>query len=266
MKTCSKCKINKIEEDFCKHSSSSDGLCSLCRICKREVDRIYRSNNEELCSIRKINYYIENKERLNKEMTQYYTENKATIRIKAKKYRIKNREYLSLKDKEKYLKNREKIILRVKNNYIKNRERILEKSNEYKKKRMEIDPIFKLRVNFSTAFRNALKARGLSKSNNSTFGILPYTKEQLKAHLESQFEPWMNWENYGGRLNNTRKTWHIDHKIAQSRLPYDSTEHPNFKICWALDNLRPLEKMENKIKGDKLINEDGQIVNEFSAA
>ena len=84
-----------------------------------------------------------------------------------------------------------------------------------------------------------------SKKDKKTFDILPYTKKELMAHLESQFDENMTWENYG--------QWHIDHVYPQSKLPYDSLEHPNFQKCWALENLRPLCAKENIRKSDKII-------------
>lgn len=32
-------------------------------------------------------------------------------------------------------------------------------------------------------------------------------------------------------------------------------DHPNFQKCWALENLRPLEALENIRKGDKLLDD-----------
>lgn len=51
------------------------------------------------------------------------------------------------------------------------------------------------------------------------------------------FELWINWNNYGVYRSSTWNdqdsstwAWQIDHIIPQSRLPYDSMEHSNFKI------------------------------------
>ncbi len=48
-------------------------------------------------------------------------------------------------------------------------------------------------------------------------------------------------------------TWQIDHIVPQSRLPYDSMDHPNFKKSWTLGNLRPLSSKDNLFKSNKLI-------------
>ncbi len=122
---------------------------------------------------------------------------------------------------------------------------------------------YKFRKSISCKIRKALHLSNSTKRGVRTFDYLPYTLEELKAHLESQFEPWMNWDNWGHyRLNewddNDRLTWtwQIDHIIPQSSLPYDSLEHPNFKKCWGLDNLRPLSAKENLLKGSKIEKED----------
>ena len=94
--------------------------------------------------------------------------------------------------------------------------------------------------------------------NKSIINFLPYTIQQLKDHLEKQFEPWMNWNNYGIYYTNlwndndpSTWVWSIDHIIPQSKLPYTSMEDDNFKKCWALDNLRPYSAKQNIIDGNK---------------
>ena len=108
------------------------------------------------------------------------------------------------------------------------------------------DPVVRMRHNVSRQVSHALFRESGSKRGESTFEHLPYTPEQLKEHLQAQFDEHMTWDNYGDY-------WHIDHIYPQSLLPYDSMEHPNFQICWALDNLRPLEKTENIRKSNKIL-------------
>ncbi len=104
------------------------------------------------------------------------------------------------------------------------------------------DPIFRMKGNFSQAIRNALKTH---KENKPTFSLLPYNRQQLRDHLEAKFDEHMNWDNYGSY-------WHVDHIYPQSLLPYDTFDHPNFLICWSLDNLQPLEARENIRKSNKI--------------
>lgn len=108
------------------------------------------------------------------------------------------------------------------------------------------DPVKKLKHNVSVAVRDVLKGR---KKRLRTFDHLPYSAEELKIHLESQFEAWMSWDNYGGSNDSKQNTWQIDHIIPQASFNYSSLQDQQFLECWSLSNLRPLEKKENMIKG-----------------
>jgi len=62
----------------------------------------------------------------------------------------------------------------------------------------------------------------------------------------------MNWNNHGLYRKNiwndndpSTWTWQLDHIIPYSNLQYDSLDHPNFKKCWALENLRPYSAKRN---------------------
>lgn len=111
------------------------------------------------------------------------------------------------------------------------------------------NPANKIRANVSRQVIHALKRQSGSKHGESVMKYLPYTVRQLKEHLEKQFEPWMSWSNYGGQSNDSAKTWWIDHIKPQVDFPYTSLDDPLFQECWALDNLRPLEKIANIQKG-----------------
>jgi hypothetical protein len=104
----------------------------------------------------------------------------------------------------------------------------------------------KLKKNTGRAVRAAIHRSEGSKEGERTFDYLPYTVEELREHLEAQFDGKMSWENYGSY-------WHIDHIFPQSRLPFDSLDHPNFQKCWALSNLQPLEAKANQSKGAKIL-------------
>jgi hypothetical protein len=104
----------------------------------------------------------------------------------------------------------------------------------------------------SRQINKLIKRQGGNKDRSSILEYLPYTIKELCRYLESLFEGWMTWENYG-IFEKDRRKWNIDHIIPQSLLLYDNMKHPNFKKCWALENLRPLEAMENIKKGNKLI-------------
>jgi len=110
------------------------------------------------------------------------------------------------------------------------------------------DPTRRLKLNTSVAVRRALKSRYINKNKESAWDYLPFTATQLKDHLEKLWESWMNWDNYGGRLNEPRKTWHLDHIVPQNNFNFTSMNDPQFIECWSLSNLRPLDKHENRKK------------------
>lgn len=71
-----------------------------------------------------------------------------------------------------------------------------------------------------------------------------YNEHDLVEHIENQFGPRMSWDNHARSTEGFR--WEVDHIIPRSQLRYDSLHHPNFKKCWSLDNLRPIDSKENK--------------------
>lgn len=73
---------------------------------------------------------------------------------------------------------------------------------------------------------------------------LGYNAEDLCNHLEDQFEDWMSWSNHG--RGNHGQFWQIDHIVPRSDLRFNSLNEPNFKKCWALENMRPLCQHKNK--------------------
>lgn len=68
-----------------------------------------------------------------------------------------------------------------------------------------------------------------------------FTAQQLREHIESQFTPEMNWSNYG-------TYWELDHIIPRFKFYYESYDDEQFKQCWALSNLRPLEVKVNRCR------------------
>lgn len=132
--------------------------------------------------------------------------------------------------------------------YQKNKKDIQAKWN----KRNADDPAFKLRNNLRKAINEALRFNGGDKNGRSILQYLPYTMEKLKSHLEAQWEPWMDWSNYGP-LRIGDRTWQIDHITPQISLPYSDFSDINFSKCWTLSNLRPLESGANISKGARIL-------------
>ena len=113
-----------------------------------------------------------------------------------------------------------------------------EYNKEYNRKRRKSDIKFRFENGIKSAISFALKRN----NNGRKWQILVgYTLQDLMIHLEKQFDNKMTWDNYG-------IYWEIDHKIPKSWFKYLKAEDQEFKKCWALDNLQPLEKSLNRKK------------------
>ena len=105
------------------------------------------------------------------------------------------------------------------------------------RERMKTDPTFRIRMRISKQMNKALAARGASKRGQAWQALVGYGPAELRSHLETQFEWWMSWENYG-------LLWEIDHikPVSLFTLPDE------ISMCWALSNLRPLQKEINRAR------------------
>lgn len=110
------------------------------------------------------------------------------------------------------------------------------------KERYHSDPEFRLRGSIRSRVWEALRKAGGTK-NSSILNALPYSLEELKWHIESQFDDGMDWDKPG--------SFSIDHIIPQSMFKYSSLNDPEFRLCWSLDNLRPLVPSQNFSDGDR---------------
>lgn len=154
---------------------------------------------------------------------EYRNNNKDKIKLNAKKYREKNKTTISKADKIYREKNKEKI-------------------NKYRRERILKDPLYRITSNIRSLIRQSFKYKGLKK-NSLSENILGCTFEEFKQHIESLWEPWMTWDNYGlyepYKLNHG---WDIDHIIP---LKTGKTEDDIMKLNHYL-NLQPLCSYNNR--------------------
>lgn len=104
------------------------------------------------------------------------------------------------------------------------------------------NPKYRVDMNMSRAIRAALNG---NKAGRTWESLVGYSLFNLVGHLERQFTPEMNWDNYGSY-------WHIDHKKPRSSFSFNDTNSNEFKKCWSLENLQPMEAIENIKKGNKI--------------
>lgn len=245
MKTCTICLETKSFSEFNTLNRSPDGLYPQCKTCKRAIDS---------------EYYRIKKEKLKEKARKYYTENKEKIlakkdRIKAqeynKNYRLKKKENIKVYNEEYRQKNAEAISLKRKEYRQKNKDKI----NEYNKFRLESNPNAKISKGLRNRLRDFLKLKGIKKTQKFE-SYVGCSIDQLKAHLESQFQDGMTWNNYG--------EWHIDHILPLSNARdeeqlYKLCHYLNLRPLWAKDNIKKNNKADicwQKLQRDRLIQED----------
>jgi len=258
MKKCGKCKI--IKEDIAFSNCQFKRSGGICRLCNTEIIKKYKENNldkiKEYQHKYDLSYYQDNKSKILNQKKKYYESNKDKILEDRKEYysdhKSEKREY----NQQYYVDNKKTIINSAKQYAIKNKTKIKDYQNQYLKERRSTDLNFKLKCNISANINFHLKSNGFSKNRKSTIKYLEYSIEELKNHLEKQFEPWMTWNNYGKYSPKTWKdddqstwAWQIDHIIPHSTFKYNSMNDDEFKKCWSLDNLRPYSAKQNFVDG-----------------
>jgi len=212
MRCCKKCSEIKKYEYFGKDKSKKDGISIYCKKCnasktlnsKKDKEKIknynkeYRLNNESKLKDYHSNYYLDNIDIIKNRSSLYCKTDKC--KEYKKKYRFENRE----KNSEYGVIYREL-----------KKEDLREYFRVYRSDKRSTDILYRLKDQIRHRISESLKSIG-SKKNNTTINIIGCSIEYLKLYLESKFEPWMTWENYGKYNGQFNYGWDIDHKIPLS--------------------------------------------------
>lgn len=181
---------------------------------------------------------LENKDKVRAARKRHVKKYSEKIKKEAKKYREEHPEY-----KKEWYKQHKVEAKEWWNNRSKEQKQAKAEYNKvWKKDRYKNNNNYKIRCIISSAVRRSLKGM---KKGDSIKNILGYTIEELKEHLEHQFEDWMNWDNLGLTANKEKETWQIDHIIPVNTFNIKKIGDEEFRKCWALDNLRPLDSYIN---------------------
>jgi hypothetical protein len=155
-----------------------------------------------------------------------------------KKYREENRETLKSRCANYYENNKE--IYSNWNN--ENKEQINLKKRLNYSKRIKEDELYRLKMNLKALIRMSLKRNKTSNTND----IIGCSYNDFKTYIESKFESWMNWNNYGNSKNNKlepNKTWDLDHIIPISS---GNTKEDLIKLSH-YSNFQPLCSYQNRV-------------------
>lgn len=220
----------------------------ICKICKEEkdVNDFYKNNNK--CKSCKISY-----------QKKYTESNSLKVKKYKNEYRLENLEKLKIKNIEFYEKNKEIIKERSKIYYENNRDKKLgyqkeyqsnnkDKRNKREQFRNRTDLVYRLRKIISKLTHQILKRGGYTKSKSS-IEIIGCYPEFLIEYIESKFEFWMNWDNYGLYNGEFNYGWDLDHIIPLSSA---KSEEEVYKLS-NYSNLQPLDSVINRnIKRDRI--------------
>lgn len=109
---------------------------------------------------------------------------------------------------------------------------------DYIRKRRAQDSNFSIALSLRRRLHHVLRGE---RKTGPTLTLIGCSLDQLRAHLQSQFQPGMAWNNYG------QKGWHIDH--IRPCASFDLTDPEQQRQCFDYTNLQPLWEHENCSKG-----------------
>jgi hypothetical protein len=200
-----KCAKCEINLDISEFNKDKTKKDGYCSRCKSCLRKYYKNNKKRILEYR-VEYSIKNPNY----QKEYRNANLIKEKSRMAEWRIKNPDYFKI----------------------------------YVKERCKTDSMFKLKERIRTLIRSSFKLKGVRK-NSKTIQILGCSFEQFKQHLESKFEPWMNWDNYGLYNGSEGYGWDIDHIIPLSSA---KTEVDIIKLNH-YTNLQPLcSKVNRDIK------------------
>jgi len=197
-KICCKCKLDKEYSMYHKDKTHKDGYRSICKSCvkiyadSRYVKVIKKDSPKINIKEYRKQYYLDNKDKLKLKSREYYKNNKESVKLTKIKYKPKKR----IQDK----------IYRENNKT---------KQNEKERERRINDPLYRLTTNTRKLILKSFKDKKYSKQSK-TYQILGCSYDEFKTHIESQWESWMSWDNYGLYNGELNFGWEMDHIIPLS--------------------------------------------------
>ena len=198
MKICTKCNIPKELDAFPPRKVNKDGKHTHCRECINKYSKSYKNSNKD--SILKHN-------------KKYRDTNKSKIKLAQKAYIDNYKEQNGTTYSSNYYKDNIDDFKKYHKDYFnKNKDYVLKRMSNWVKNKKKIDPLFRLKVSSRSFIKNSFN-RSKTNKNNRTEAILGCTIEEFKLHLESKFEDWMSWDNYGLYNHTFNYGWDLDHII-----------------------------------------------------
>jgi len=237
MKVCTACKTEKSLTEYHKDNRKKNGRVARCKKCVQAYKKKYTE---------------ENLEKIQEKRRTEYQANKKTVITRSKEWKANNPEKVKASsDRRKHIKAanhkkryeapefREKARIKSKLWYEKNKQRAWDAVNKRAKERLQNDPDFRAAKSLRRMIEMVLIRTGEKKIKRA-HDITGYSANELRKHIESQFQEGMSWNN--------RREWHIDHIKPIAQFLKEGIIDPS--IINALSNLQPLWAHDNLVKSD----------------
>ncbi len=199
---CNKCEIEKPLSSYGNNKKNylgKDSICKSCQCYQKELrHKEKQKNNPEYAK-----NYREKKNKYSRDRRLKFRKERGESGVVHKKVSSKDRK---IKRKEKH------------------------------KLRLKTDVVYKLKIRLRGKIRKSLKNNGYTKKSN-TYTILGCSYEDFKIYIESQFEYWMSWDNYGLYNGEENYGWDLDHILPLSSAEceedvYKLNHHSNIQpLC-----------------------------------
>lgn len=212
-KICIQCKEVKDISLFYIDKRIKGGFRNKCKKCTCENNKIWVNANQEKNrkSInewrRKNPHYNKNYQKINGK--KIYKNRKDYLNEYNKKYVVENDYH------KKYYVNNKDILLNKKKEWIKeNPDYHINYNREYRREKRK-DVLYRIKESVSNMIRYSFRSIRIIK-NRKSIDILGCDILEFRTYLESKFESWMTWENYGKYNGELNFGWDIDHIIPTS--------------------------------------------------
>ena len=171
---------------------------------------------------------------------RYRKKNKRKEAAARKRHHEANKEKENARVRKWHKENRDRVRLMARWRRLRNIDTVRPTVAKAQRDKRATDPMYHLMCRLRSRISAALKRRKWRKRSR-TDQILGCARDQLRAHIESQFQPGMTWEN--------RQEWHVDHRHPVSTAKTEAEMIALFHYT----NLQPLWAHDNQVKSNKII-------------
>lgn len=224
-KFCPRCGETKPNTEFGVARDRADGLFWCCRTCSSRRARTgYYADIEKSREVARL------------QQKRHRENNPESSAAAILKYRTSDGGERNRRNAKKcYYKDPQKHNARRREWEKQNPEKHAAEKLRWQKRREERDPAWRMVRAIRRRIAGILAGQ---KSGRRTFDMLGYEPQELREHVAALFTGGMSWENYG--------EWHLDHDRPVASFDFD--QEGAMRECWALSNLKPMWKPENRAK------------------